>query len=129
MNMATPTDLVGNRKAILTGGDDLAPMILINGNGSASNFGFQISNGTHTWVGASKLIYEQDVTYKFVHDGNNTTTVYANGTQLGTSSTNWSGKQFGTILGVIKGKSTAYIWKDVESGKKSYLKKFKFYYN
>lgn len=129
MNMATPTDLVGNRKAIMTGGDDLAPMILINGNGSADKFGFQISTGAHTWVGLSRLTYEQDVTYKFVHNGNNTTTVYANGTELGTSNTVWTGKQFGTILGVIKDKSTAYIWKDVEAGKKSYLKSMKFYYN
>ena len=129
MNMATPTELVGNRKAIMTGGDDLAPMILINGNGGADKFGFQISSGAHTWVGISGLTYEQDVTYKFVHNGNNTTTVYANGTELGISNTVWTGKQFGTILGVIKGKSTAYIWKDVEAGKKSYLKSMKFYYN
>lgn len=129
VTMATPTDLTGNRRAFITGGDDLTPFVVINGNGGADRFGFQISSGSHTWVGLSKLLYDQEVTYKIVHDGNNTTTIYQNGTELGTSNASWTGKQFGTILGVIKGKSAAYTWQDVETGKKSYLKKFKFSYN
>ena len=129
VTMATPTNLTGNRRAFITGVDDLAPFVVINGNGSPDKFGFQISSGSHTWVGVSQLLYDQEVTYKLVHDGNNTTTVYQNGTELGNSNASWTGKQFGTILGVIKGKSSAYTWKDVEEGKKSYLKKFKFYYN
>ena len=126
---ATPTVLAGNRRALITGVDDLAPFVVINSSSSTTpNLGFQISSGTHTWVGSGEIDYDQEVTYRIVHDGNNTTTVYENGLELGESNANWSGKSFGTILGVIKGKSTAYTWQNVESDKKSYLKKFKFSY-
>ena len=128
--MVTPTVLVGNRRAFITGGSDLAPFVVINfsGTGVASQ-GFQISNGAHKWVGTGKLIYDQEVTYKIVHDGASNIVVYQNGVEFGTTTCDFTGKTFGTILGVIKGKSSAYIWKDVESGKKSYLKKLKFSYN
>lgn len=125
---ATPTVLAGNRRALITGIDDLTPFVVINSSTSGPNLGFQISSGSHTWVGSGEIDYDQEVTYKIVHDGNNTTTVYENGLELGESNANWSGKTFGTILGVIKGKSAAYVWQNVESGKKSYLKKFKFSY-
>lgn len=126
---ATPTVLAGNRRALITGIDDITPFVVINSSDSTRpNLGFQISSGSHTWVGNGEIDYDQEVTYKIIHDGNNTTTVYENGLELGESSANWAGKTFGTILGVIKGKSTAYTWQNVESGKKSYLKKFKFSY-
>ena len=126
---ATPTVLAGNRRALITGVDDLTPFVVINSNNATRpNLGFQISSGSHSWVGSGEIDYDQEVTYKIVHDGNNTTTVYENGLELGDSKVNWSGKTFGTILGVIKGKSTAYTWQNVETGKKSYLKKFKFSY-
>ena len=125
----TPTVVAGNRRALITGADDLAPFIVISSTSSSTpTLGFQISSGSHAWVGTGEIDYDQEVTYKIVHDGNNTTTVYENGLELGESNADWSGKNFGTILGVIKGKSTAYVWQDVEDGKKSYLKKFKFSY-
>ena len=126
-NIAKPTNLTGNRKALITGIDDLAPFIVINAT-SVESLGFQISSGNHTYVGSGKLIYDQEASYKFVHDGNNKTTVYQNGIELGSSNASWTGKTFGTILGVIQGKSTAYVWNDVEAGKKSYLRNMKFYY-
>ena len=124
----TPTNLVGNRRAILTGVDDIAPLLVVNGT-SLDKLAFQISAGAHKYVGDGKLIYDAETTYKFVHDGQTNITVYQNGSQLGKTNVDFTGKSFGTVLGVIKGKSTAYIWQDVESGKKSYLHKLKFYYN
>lgn len=128
--MVTPTVLVGNRRAFITGGSDLAPFVVINFSGSnVDSQGFQISNGSHKWVGTGELTCDQEVSYKIVHDGASNVVVYQNGTEFGTTTCDFTGKTFGTILGVIKGKSSAYIWQDVESGKKSYLKKFKFSYN
>lgn len=128
--MVTPTALVGNRRAFITGGSDLAPFVVINFSDSTVNSqGFQISNGAHKWVGTGKLTCDQEVTYKIVHDGASNIAVYQNGIEFGTTTCDFTGKTFGTILGVIKGKSSAYIWQDVESGKKSYLKKLKFSYN
>ena len=128
--MVTPTALVGNRRAFMTGGSDLAPFVVISFSGTdVASQGFQISNGSHKWVGTGKLTCDQEVSYKIVHDGASNIVVYQNGAEFGTTTCDFTGKTFGTILGVIKGKSSAYIWQDVESGKKSYLKKFKFSYN
>jgi hypothetical protein len=130
---ATPTDLVGNRRAFLTGstavsGSTMTPFIVVNG-GTLPTMGFQISNGSHKYAGAGKLSYETEVSYVFVHDGAGNVSVTANGTSLGTVTIDYTDAQFEVLLGAASGKSTAYIWKDVEAGKKSYLKKIKFYYN
>ena len=122
----TPTDLAGNRRAFL-GGNDLYPFVFHNG-GTVGQMGFQVSNGSHVYVGAGKLVYDTEVTYKVVYDGAGKLTITANGTEIGTATINMTGN-FTVILGNVSGKSSAYVWKNVESGKKSYLKKFKFYYN
>lgn len=126
--IVAPTDLVGNRKAFLTGVSDIVPLVVLNSS-SVDNFAWQISAGTHRYVGGGQLIYDTEASYRITHDGAGNVVVYQNGSELGTTTVDFTGKQFGTILGVIKGKSSAYIWKDVETGKKSYLKKLKFYYN
>ena len=122
----TPTVLEGNRRAFL-GGNDLYPFVFING-GTFGTLGFQVSNGSHAFVGSGKLVYDQEAEYKVVYDGAGTMTIYANGEVIGTTTINMTGN-FTVILGNVSGKSSAYVWKNVEDGKKSYLHKMKFYYN
>ena len=123
----TPTVLAGNRRAFL-GGADLYPFVFINGN-TYDQMGFQISNGNHATVGYGKLVYDKECDYKIVYDGNGKVTAYADGVEIGSGSVNFTGQSFVVILGNVKGKSSAYTWQDVETGKKSYLHKLKFYYN
>lgn len=122
----TPTVLAGNRRAFL-GGDNLYPFVFINGT-TFENMGFQISNGTHATVGYGKLVYDKECDYKIVYNGNGKVTAYADGVEIGTGSVNFDGQQFTVMLGNVTGKSSAYVWQNVES-KPSYLHKMKFYYN
>jgi hypothetical protein len=123
----TPTVLAGNRRAFL-GGNDLYPFVFING-ATYDNMGFQISNGTHaTLYGKGVLAYDKEATYKINYDGNGKVYVTVDGVEKGNVSVNFAGQQFTVILGNVKGKSTAYVWQNVEEGKKSYLKKLKFKY-
>ena len=125
MTIPTPTVLAGNRKAFL-GGNDLYPFVFINGS-TYDNMGFQISNGTHaTKYGI--LVYDTEATYKIVYDGNGSAEIFVNNTSKGTLSVNFTGQTFTVMLGNVKGKSSAYVWQNVESTP-SYLKKFKFIYN
>lgn len=121
----TPTVLAGNRRAFL-GGDNLYPFVFINGS-TYDSMGFQISNGTHaTKYGI--LVYDTETSYKLVYDGNGTVEIFVNAVSKGTVSVDFTGGQFTVILGNVAGKSTAYVWKNVESTN-SYLHKFKFTYN
>ena len=122
----TPTVLAGNRRAFLAG-VDLYPFVFINGN-TFDAMGFQISNGTHATVGYGKLVYDKEVTYKITYDGDSNVAAYADGKEIGTGKVNFAGHQFTVMLGNVSGKSTAYVWQNVEADKKSYLKKFKFKY-
>ncbi len=122
----TPTVLAGNRRAFL-GGADLYPFVFING-GTVEQLGFQVSNGSHSYVGAGKLVYDAEAEHKVVYDGAGKLEIFINGTSIGTATINMTGN-FTVILGNVSGKSSAYVWQNVESGKKSYLKKIKFYYN
>lgn len=122
----TPTVLAGNRRAFL-GGADLYPFVFING-GTVDTLGFQVSNGSHSYVGAGKLVYDAEAEHKVVYDGAGKLEIFINGTSIGTATINMTGN-FTVILGNVSGKSSAYVWQNVESGKKSYLKKIKFYYN
>lgn len=123
----TPTVLAGNRRSFL-GGADLYPFVFINGT-TESNMGFQISNGSHaTLYGNGVLVYDQEATYKIKYDGNGSVEVYVNNTSKGKLTVNFAGQQFTVMLGNVSGKSSAYVWQNVEAGKKSYLKTFKFKY-
>lgn len=123
----TPTVLAGNRRSFL-GGADLYPFVFINGT-TESNMGFQISNGSHaTLYGNGVLVYDQEATYKIKYDGNGSVEVYVNNTSKGKLTVNFTGKQFTVMLGNVPGKSSAYVWQNVEAGKRSYLKTFKFKY-
>ena len=122
----TPTVLAGNRRAFL-GGADLYPFVFINGS-TYDTLGFQISQGSHAYVGVGTLVYDQEADYKITYDGEGIITVYVNGASVGTLTKTMSGN-FTVILGNVPGKSSAYVWQNVEDGKKSYLRKFKFYYN
>ena len=123
----TPTVLAGNRRSFL-GGADLYPFVFINGS-TESNMGFQISNGSHaTLYGNGVLVYDQEATYKIKYDGNGSVEVYVNNTSKGKLTVNFTGQQFTVMLGNVSGKSSAYVWQNVEAGKKSYLKTFKFKY-
>ena len=123
----TPTVLAGNRRAFL-GGADLYPFVFINGN-TYDSLGFQISNGSHATVyGADVLAYDREADYKIQYDGSGNVTVTVAGVEKGTVKVNFSGQYFTVILGNVPGKSSAYVWQNVESNK-SYLHKMKFYYN
>ena len=124
--LPTPTVLAGNRKAFLAG-DNLYPFVFINGN-TFDKLGFQISNGNHATVGYGNLIYDQETDYKIVYDGSGKVEAFANGTSIGTGTVDFTGHQFTVLLGNVKGKSTAYVWQNVENTP-SYLKKIKFKYN
>lgn len=122
----TPTVLAGNRRAFL-GGADLYPFVFINGT-TYNQMGFQISNGNHATV-YGKMKYDVEATYRIEHDGNSGVTVYVDDVQVGKVTVNFAGMFFTVILGNVPGKSSAYVWDNVETGKKSYLHKMKFYYN
>ena len=121
----TPTVLAGNRRAFL-GGANLYPFVFINGT-TYDNMGFQISNGTHaTKYGI--LAYDAEATYKIVYNGSGSAEIFVNGSSKGTVSVNFTGGQFTVILGNVPGKSSAYVWQNVENTN-SYLHKLKFTYN
>ena len=121
----TPTVLAGNRRAFL-GGANLYPFVFINGT-TFDNMGFQISNGTHaTKYGI--MAYDVEAAYKIVYDGNGAANVFVNGVSKGSVTVDFTGGQFTVILGNVPGKSSAYVWKNVENTN-SYLRKFKFTYN
>lgn len=122
----TPTVLVGNRRALL-GGDNLTPFIFMNGN-TVENISFQVSAGSHIYTSSSNMIWDTEVTYKFIYDGNGKLDFYVNNALKETKNINYTGN-FVRLLGNIEGKSSAYVWQDVETGKKSYLKTFKLKYN
>lgn len=122
----TPTVIAGNRRAFL-GGVDLYPFVFINGT-EVNKMGFQVSNGSHATIGYGNLIYDVETNYKVVYDGAGKCTIYANGNEIGSANISMTGN-FTVILGNVPGKSTAYVWQNVENGKKSYLHKMKFYYN
>lgn len=122
----TPTVLAGNRRAFL-GGNDLYPFVFINGS-TYDKMGFQISNGTHA-TAYGILVYDVESTYKIVYNGGATVDIYVNDKLSQSVSVNFAGQFFTVLLGNVKGKSSAYVWQNVESGKKSYLHKMKFYYN
>lgn len=121
----TPTVLAGNRRAFL-GGENLYPFVFING-GTYDKMGFQISNGSHKTV-YGIMAYDAESSYKIVHDGSSGVKVYVNGKEVGSVSVDFTDQFFTVILGNVKGKSSAYVWQNVETNK-SYLHKFKFYYN
>lgn len=123
---ATPTVLAGNRRAFL-GGADLYPFVFINGT-TFDKMGFQISNGNHATIGYGNLVYDKECDYKIVHDGNGKVTAYADGVEIGSGSVNFAGQSFTVMLGNVKGKSSAYVWQNVETNK-SYLRKMKFSYS
>ena len=125
-SFAQPSDLAGNRRAFLSG-DNLTPFIFING-GTVSTLSFQISVGSHLYLGAGKLIYDAETSYKITYNGNGKCSLYINNEHIQDASINFTGN-FTRLLGNVEGKSTAYIWKDVEENKKSYLKTLKIYYN
>lgn len=132
-NFATPSDLVGNRRAFLTGssavsGSTMTPFVVINSS-KLDSLGFQISNGSHMYIGGGKLTYDAEASYKITYNGAGVVTVLKDGTDLGSANVNFANSQFEVLLGAASGKSSAYIWKDVETDKKSYLKTIKFYYN
>ena len=106
----------------------MAPFAVINAT-TLETLGFQISSGSHKYVGSGKLTYDEEASYKIVHDGATNVEVFKNGTSIGTATVDFTDASFGTILGNVKGASSAYVWQDVEDGKKSYLHKMKFYYN
>ena len=121
----TPTVLAGNRRAFL-GGANLYPFVFINGT-TYDSMGFQISNGTHaTKYGI--LAYDAEATYKIVHNGSGSVEIFVNDKSKGTVSVDFTGGQFTVILGNVPGKSSAYVWKNVENTN-SYLHKLKFTYN
>ena len=121
----TPTVLAGNRRAFL-GGANLYPFVFINGT-TYDSMGFQISNGTHaTKYGI--LAYDVEATYKIVHNGSGSVEIFVNEKSKGTVSVDFTGGQFTVILGNVPGKSSAYVWKNVENTN-SYLHKLKFTYN
>ena len=122
----TPTVIAGNRRAFL-GGNDLYPFVFINGT-QVENMGFQISNGSHA-TAYGILVYDTEAAYKIAYNGNGSCDVYVNGVLKSTVNVNFAGQFFTVMLGNVKGKSAAYVWQNVESGKKSYLHKMKFYYN
>lgn len=125
VTLPTPTVLAGNRKSFIAG-DDLYPFVFINGS-TYDDMGFQISNGSHaTKYGI--LVYDEESSYKIVYDGNTTVEIFVNNTSQGTVSVNFAGQQFTVLLGNVKGKSSAYVWQNVEETP-SYLKNIKFYYN
>jgi hypothetical protein len=77
---ATPSVLAGNRRALITGVDNLTPFVVISSSDATRpNLGFQISSGSHTWVGSGEIDYDQEVTYKYVHDGEDE--LYAEGVE------------------------------------------------
>ena len=121
-----PTVLTGNRRAFL-GGDNLTPFVFMNGNATES-ISFQVSAGNHVYTDASNMIWDSEVTYKFIYNGGGSLDLYVNNELKETKTINYTGN-FVRILGNIEGKSAAYIWQDVESGKQSWLKTFKFKYN
>lgn len=121
-----PTELVGNRRAFL-GGDNLTPFVFMNGN-TVDAISFQVSAGSHIYTSASNMIWDSEVTYKFIYNGNGSLELYVNNELKETKTINYTGN-FVRILGNIEGKSSAYVWQDVESGKQSWLKTFKFKYN
>lgn len=120
----TPTVLAGNRRAFLAGAD-LYPFVFINGS-AYDSMGFQISNGTHATL-YGILTYDKEATYKVSYDGAGKVYVTIDGVDKGNVSVDFTGKQFTVILGNVVGKSTAYVWQNVETNK-SYLKKLKFKY-
>ena len=119
-----PTDITRNRRAFL-GGDNLTPFVFMNGS-TAATISFQVSSGNHIYTLPSNMVWDTEVTYKFVYNGAGTLEFYVNGDLKETKTINYSGN-FVRLLGNIEGKSTAYVWKD-EEGKKSWLKSFKFKY-
>lgn len=121
-----PTVLAGNRRALL-GGDNLTPFVFMNGN-TVDAISFQVSAGSHVYTSASNMIWDSEVTYKFIYNGSGSLELYVNNELKETKTINYTGN-FVRILGNIEGKSSAYIWQDVESGKQSWLKTFKFKYN
>lgn len=121
-----PTVLVGNRRAFL-GGDNLTPFVFMNGN-TVETMSFQVSAGSHVYTNASDMIWDSEVNYKFIYNGGGSLELYVNNELKETRAINYTGN-FVRILGNIEGKSSAYVWQDVESGKQSWLKTFKFKYN
>jgi hypothetical protein len=121
-----PTVLAGNRRAFL-GGDNLTPFVFMNGN-TMETMAFQVSAGSHVYTSASNMIWDSEVTYKFIYNGSGSLELYVNNELKETKAINYTGN-FVRILGNIEGKSSAYVWQDVESGKQSWLKTFKFKYN
>ena len=121
-----PAVLTGNRRALL-GGDNLTPFVFMNGN-SVETIAFQVSAGSHVYTSASNMIWDSEVTYKFIYNGSGSLELYVNNELKETKTINYTGN-FVRILGNIEGKSSAYVWQDVESGKQSWLKTFKFKYN
>lgn len=124
----TPTTVVGNRRAFL-GGDNLTPFVFMNSsNTNTSTIGFQISAGSHVFALTDKMIWDTEVTYKIIYNGAGSAELYINNVLKETKTINYTG-YFTRILGNVEGKSTAYVWQDVEEGKQSWLKSFKFKYN
>ena len=74
------------------------------------------------------LAYDAEATYKIVYNGSGSAEIFVNGSSKGTVTVDFTGGKFTVILGNVPGKSSAYVWQNVENTN-SYLHKLKFTYN